>query len=109
MAQQAQQQKRPVTATFRVIINGFAADLEATGTLDELVAFANKMTAHEAIQPGNSPLLWPAKDTSTTNSASADDTPICPVHGTPMKPSRKGTGWFCTRKIANGEYCRETA
>jgi hypothetical protein len=34
----------------------------------------------------------------------ADTTPQCPTHGA-MKPSTKGTGWFCAHKMADGQWC----
>ena len=34
-------------------------------------------------------------------------TPTCPTHGA-MKPSSKGTGWYCPAKSADGSgYCKE--
>lgn len=27
--------------------------------------------------------------------------PICPTHGTPMKPSKTGGGWYCPKKVAD--------
>jgi hypothetical protein len=35
----------------------------------------------------------------------ADDTPQCPKHGA-MKPSTKGKGWYCPRKLADGSWCK---
>jgi hypothetical protein len=35
----------------------------------------------------------------------ADDTPQCPTHGA-MKPSTKGKGWYCPRKLADGAWCK---
>jgi hypothetical protein len=35
----------------------------------------------------------------------ADDTPQCPKHGA-MKPSTKGTGWYCPHKLADGSWCK---
>ena len=34
-----------------------------------------------------------------------DDTPQCPQHGA-MKPSTKGKGWYCPRKLADGSWCK---
>jgi len=39
----------------------------------------------------------------------ANGTPICRVHGSPMKESRKPGSYFCSKKLANGEYCSEKA
>lgn len=33
-------------------------------------------------------------------------TPICRVHGTGMKPSRKAGSFFCSKKVGDG-YCTE--
>ena len=35
----------------------------------------------------------------------ADDTPQCPRHGA-MKPSTKGKGWYCPRKLPDGSWCK---
>ena len=35
--------------------------------------------------------------------------PKCRVHGSEMKPSSKGGGFFCSRKLADGTYCKEKA
>jgi hypothetical protein len=35
----------------------------------------------------------------------ADTTPQCPTHGA-MKPSTKGKGWYCPRKLADGSWCK---
>jgi hypothetical protein len=39
----------------------------------------------------------------------ANGTPICRVHGSAMKESRKPGSYFCSKKMANGEYCSEKA
>ncbi len=38
--------------------------------------------------------------------SSADSPPLCPIHGKPMRPSRKPGGWFCSSKVGD-EYCKE--
>lgn len=102
-------EKRPLEAVFRVVINGYAADMTATGTLDELVGLTRKLAAHDDIQPGNSPLLWPPKTNGNGGGTTAPATgaPLCPVHGVAMKPSTKGAGWFCSKKMPDGSYCKE--
>lgn len=32
--------------------------------------------------------------------------PNCPVHGTPMRPSNKGGGFFCSKKVGD-DYCTQ--
>ena len=34
------------------------------------------------------------------------DIPNCPVHGSPMRLNRRG--WYCSRKLEDGTYCKET-
>ena len=34
-----------------------------------------------------------------------DTTPQCPTHGA-MKPSTKGKGWYCPRKLTDGSWCK---
>jgi len=34
--------------------------------------------------------------------------PKCPVHGSVMKPGKKG-GWYCPRKLDNGNWCDQRA
>lgn len=103
-------EQRPVTATFRVIINGYAADLEASGTLDDLVGLTRKLEANDAIRPGNSPLLWERNGAAgSSGNGATNDAPTCPVHGTPMLPSKKGSGYYCPKKVEDGGYCRAKA
>ena len=35
--------------------------------------------------------------------------PICPDHGTPMKASKFGGGWYCPRRVAGGHCQREAS
>ena len=44
--------------------------------------------------------------TPAPSGPAADTTPQCPTHG-PMKPSTKGTGWYCAHKLPNGTWCPE--
>ena len=39
--------------------------------------------------------------------------PLCPTHGTPMKRSQHGSGWYCPQKVADDDgtgkpvYCKQ--
>lgn len=101
-------EQRPVTATLRVIINGYAADLEATGTLEDLVGLTSKLE-RLGIQPGNSPLLWKGGANGNGGNTGETDAPTCPVHHAPMRRSQKGGGWYCPRKLDDGSYCTQKA
>lgn len=96
--------KRPVTATLRVIIGGYAAELEASGTIEELLGLARKLEA-VGIQPAASPLL--GTESAPAQPAANGAAPRCPVHGRPMSRSNYG-GWYCTARLDDGAYCKET-
>lgn len=34
-------------------------------------------------------------------------TPMCPVHNVELKPSQKGGGFFCPKKLPDGSWCKE--
>ncbi len=123
----ADNEKRYMTATFRVVINGFAADMAFDGTLNEFVALTDAMNENESIRPGNSPLLWEGQgrggngsQPATTQAAqpaqqqaNTGTVPTCDWHGTPLEVSKYG-GWFCTQKTDNPQwsnsrgYCKFT-
>ena len=46
---------------------------------------------------------------ATSKPANAAGAPLCPVHNSPMKHSRKPGKFYCAKKADDGEYCRETA
>jgi hypothetical protein len=35
--------------------------------------------------------------------------PLCPVHQSPMRPSRTPGEFYCTKKSADGQYCKQKA
>ena len=69
--------------------------------IDAAIAALEKMGAQPEGYRGNG------------RSASNPNAPLCPTHGTPMKPSKHGGGWYCTQKIADDDgtgkpaYCRQ--
>jgi hypothetical protein len=52
----------------------------------------------------------PTGDAPTSEGAA----PVCPMHGTPMKASKHGKGFYCPQKIADDDgtgkpvYCKQT-
>ena len=101
-------EQRLVEASLRVIINGYAADLTASGTLEDLVGLTKKLERLD-IEPANSPLLWKGPNGNVRGTSQTSDAPRCPVHGTEMRPSSKGGGYFCPRKNPDGAYCDQKA
>ena len=51
----------------------------------------------------------------TVSTPAQGEAPLCPAHGTPMKPSQHGAGWYCPSKIAEDDgtgkpvYCKQRA
>jgi len=95
--------KQPTPAarfTITASVDGFPVQVEVEGKADSLRAMIDRLKAIGAAPPQ---VVAGAK---TTN---PNSTPPCPVHHTPMKPSRKPGKFYCANKADDGEYCRETA
>lgn len=45
----------------------------------------------------------------TVAAAKSAGAPVCPVHGSPMKASRKPGSYFCPKRTDDGGYCPEKA
>jgi hypothetical protein len=88
--------KFSITAT----IDGFPIQVEVEGKADSLRAMIDRLKAIGA-EP---PQLAPARTEPAKKSA-----PLCPDHGTPMKPSRKPGTYFCPRQADEGGYCPHKA
>jgi hypothetical protein len=80
----------PVSITLKTTLHGHEVLVTLRG-----VDFASvKAQVEDASQ-------WlQAQRGQTTNT-----TPQCPTHGA-MKPSTKGRGWYCPRKLADGSWCK---
>ena len=102
-------EKNPVTVTFKIQLDGFGADLSAECYIDHIPGIVKKLR-ESGVTPANSPYIWEGQpaDRGTGNGSNAS-APICPVHGTPMLPSKKGSGYYCPRKVEAGGYCRAKA
>ena len=73
-------------------IDGFSVIVEVEGKADSLRAI------------GATPVQTPAPEPTKAAGAAT-----CPVHHSPMKPSRKPGKFYCAKKAEDGEYCREVA
>jgi hypothetical protein len=85
----------PVSITLKATLHGHEVLVTLRGT-DFASVKAQVEQASEWLQ-GQAP---------TPSGPTADPTPQCPTHG-PMKPSTKGTGWYCAHKLPNGTWCTE--
>jgi len=84
------------------------ADLEAAR---DAWAVASQITAG-LIKAGATPAGANGHAPSNGNSHNGT-APLCPTHGTPMKRSQHGSGWYCSTKIAEDDgtgkpvYCKQ--
>lgn len=94
-------QRAPASAKFTITasIDGFPVAVEVEGKADSLRAMIDRLKAIGAQPPV-------AVQSEQALPAGA---PLCPVHKTAMKPSRKPGKFYCAKKAEDGEYCRETA
>jgi hypothetical protein len=90
--------KFSITAT----IDGFPVTVEVDGKADALRGMIDRLKAIGATPPQ---VQTPAPE--PTKSAGV---PVCPVHGSKMKPSRKPGSFFCPRQAEDGSgYCPHKA
>src|SRR5262245_46439721 len=79
--------------TISATLCGFPIVIEGEGRAADLKLIVDRLLAAGA-EP---PQLAQAHTEPTKKSA-----PLCPTHGTPMKPSRKPGAFFCPRRTDDG-------
>jgi len=89
--------------TIQASIDGFPVILEGEGKAGDLRAIIDRLKAIGA-EPPQIAQTAPSEPASTSGGV-----PRCPIHNSPMKPSRKPGKFYCAKKADDGEYCRETA
>ena len=88
---------KPARFTITAELDGFPVTVEAEGKADSLRAMVDRLKAIGAQPPQK----------VATASAMPAGAPVCPVHNTPMKASRKPGSYFCPRQTDDGTYCPE--
>jgi hypothetical protein len=88
---------KPARFKIAVELEGFPVEIKIEGKADNLKALVERLKAIGAQPPTG-------KASSSNESA-----PLCPVHHTPMKPSRKPGTFYCPKRDADGEYCDQKA
>jgi hypothetical protein len=86
-----------------VILRGFPVAVEFDGRAGDLRAIIDRLLEHGA-EP---PTTLSNKSDSGLSGQTSDDAPVCEFHGK-MKRSNHG-GWFCSRKMGDGSYCKSKA
>jgi hypothetical protein len=83
--------------------DGFPVVAEAECKADTLPAIIERLKALGATPPTTA-VSAPAPASAILSAA-----PVCPVHSTPMKASRKPGSFFCPRQMDDGSYCPSKA
>jgi len=96
----ADAQTKPASFTITAELEGFPVVIEVEGKADALKQMIDRLKAIGAVPPASRPGAKPEARSGA---------PICPIHNSPMKASRKPGKFYCARKADDGEYCRETA
>lgn len=96
-AQQIQTVTKPAHFTVSAEIDGFPVVIELEGKADALRQLIDKLKAIGATAPQK----------ASTAPAKPAGAPVCSIHNTPMKASRKPGSYFCPRQIDGGAYCPE--
>jgi hypothetical protein len=86
--------------TINAVMKGFPIEISGEGRAGDL-----KLIVERLLQAGSEP---PQSAPVSTPEPTKKSAPLCPVHGSPMKPSRKPGKFYCARRTDDGEYCRET-
>jgi len=83
-------------------IDGFPIQVEVEGKADALRGMIDRLKAIGATPP--------QVQTTVQSEPTKRSAPLCPVHRTPMKASRKPGSFFCPRQAEDGNgYCPEKA
>lgn len=86
-----------------VLLSGFPVTIEGEGRAGDLKVIIDHLKSIGA-EPPVAQASSPAQSEPTKKSA-----PLCPIHRTPMKASRKPGAWFCPKRTDDGDYCPEKA
>lgn len=95
MSEQQQVGKRSPISTVHYSVEGFAVDTQVEGNAESLIGFIKRIKSLGATPTTLAPI--------THSQPANDDAPTCQFHGK-MKQSKRG-GWFCPKRLGNGEYC----
>src|SRR5262249_44152453 len=88
---------KPARFVINAQVEGFPVSIEVEGKAEALKAMIDRLKAIGATPPQANPAA-PARESGP---------PVCPVHQTPMKASRKPGSYFCSKRNEFGDYCTE--
>ena len=93
------QPAQPAKFTITAAIDGFPVQVEVEGKAENLRAMIDRLKSIGAEPP----------QTVKPEPTKAAGAPLCTVHNSPMKASRKLGSFFCPKRLADGDYCPEKA
>jgi hypothetical protein len=91
---------KPARFIINAEVEGFPVVIEVEGKADALETMIARLKDIGAVPPASKP---------GAKTESKSGAPLCPIHNSPMKASRKPSAFYCAKKAEDGEYCRETA
>ncbi len=91
---------KPAHFTIQAEVEGFPVVVEVEGKADALKTMIARLKDIGAVPPASKP---------GAKAEARSGAPVCPVHNTPMKASRKPGSYFCPRRTDDGDYCPEKA
>jgi hypothetical protein len=97
---ESRQPAPPCHFVINAVLNGFPIEISGDGRAGDLKIIIERLLSIGAEPPNLSAIAGKSEPTKT---------PTCPVHHSPMKPSRKPGNFYCAKRADDGEYCRETA
>lgn len=110
----------PAAVNWRMVYRGVECqftlrDVDGRSVVARLDAMLAALAEAGAESVGRAGASHTTRPSAPPTQATADDDlefPMCPTHGTPMRPGNRG-GWYCPRKLANDDgtgkpvYCRQ--
>jgi hypothetical protein len=87
---------KPAAFEIQAVIDGFPVNIRVEGKADALRAMIDRLKAIGAQPPAAM---------HEANGPAKTEKPVCPIHHTPMKPSRKPGSFFCPKRDDSGDFC----
>jgi hypothetical protein len=88
---------KPARFVINAEVEGFPVVIEVEGKADALKTMIDRLKSIGATPP------------ASKSSSAKTGVPVCPVHNSPMKASRKPGSYFCPKRLSDGDYCPEKA
>jgi hypothetical protein len=81
----------------QAVVDGFPVCIRIEGRADDLRAIVDRLKAIGATPP--------AAAAGPVTPGAAPVKPVCSIHNTPMKASRKPGAFYCPKRDDSGDFC----